>query len=215
MAELHTDRKPYPIDRLTDGDGAQLGWWAKGHFPSEEFARQVEAFAAEWNAWPEWRDDAPTIERVRIPVQSVYRTWWRCVPVNDPDYPGFVEYRGAAPRSRGAFAVTVTEHHPWAGYDGRSPRRRGCMCRACRAKSQHYYDELNRLTERREALNVWRAAANPEGYRHDVVLHPGTDGRHVCRYVKWDELDAPHMVAWMRENGITPPRAPEVIRHAA
>jgi hypothetical protein len=211
------ENQHYPIDELTDGDGCQLGWWAKGHYPSEAFAKAIEDEANAYNANPDWwDDDHPKPERIRIPVQSVYRTWWRCVPCSDPDYPGYHEYHVAKPGARGAFRVTVTQHHPWAGWDGRSRRRRGCFCSACRVKSQRYYDELNHLTRRREKLGQWRAAAHPERYRHDVVLHPGTDDdRFNCRYVTWDELDAPHMVAWMERHGITAPTPPEVMSHAA
>ncbi len=205
----------YPIDRLTDGDGGQLGWWAKGHYPSEPFAQAVERFADEWNAWPDWRDDAPTIERVRIPVQSVYRTWWRCIPVNDPDHPGFHEYRVAKPRSRGAFAVTVTEHTPWAGFDGQHRRsRRGCGCRAC-GSSQRSYAEGRRLHERRERVEQWRAAAHPDRYRHDVVLHDGSNRTWPCLYLRWDDLDAPHVRAFVDRVGCAMPTRPEVMQHAA
>lgn len=84
------------IQDLRDLDGGAMGFWAKGHHPTHRFAEACNHYTGA---------DAYYDRRHVTPDQCRHE-WWRTVPVGGE--PGMVQYLPAEPKSRGAFAVTVT-----------------------------------------------------------------------------------------------------------
>jgi hypothetical protein len=76
--------------------GAVMGYFARGHFPVHHFAE----------ACNDYTGADPYYDRRHVKADDVRHEWWRTVPVTGE--PGVVAYHHAEPRSRGAFAVTVT-----------------------------------------------------------------------------------------------------------
>jgi hypothetical protein len=85
------------IEELRDLEGGLMGYWARGHYPLHHFRE-----AANYYTSADERYD----ERYVREAASIRHEWWRTVPVSGE--PGMVQYCSAEPKSRGAFAVTVT-----------------------------------------------------------------------------------------------------------
>jgi hypothetical protein len=85
------------VQDLRDLDGAQMGYWTKGHYPLHDFVDAVNHYTG---AEP-GHDDRHVSH-----IKQCRHGWWRTTPVSGE--PGMVQYLPAEPRSRGAFPVTVT-----------------------------------------------------------------------------------------------------------
>lgn len=91
------ERQTHGIDiqDLRELEGDAMGFWAKGHHPTHWFAEACNTYTGA---------DAYYDRRYVKPDQCRHE-WWRTVPTGEP---GMVQYLPAEPKSRGAFAVTVT-----------------------------------------------------------------------------------------------------------
>ncbi len=159
------------------GGGRTMGYYAKGHYDRQEFAKLVEEHANETAEW-----DEEQRYPIRVPVLSVRNTWWRCVP-NTEDDDGSTLFIPAIPRSRGAFRVTVTEHEPLAGWRGTSDARSGqsCWCPAC-GQPQRRNATGRALYEKKNRNLIWRTARDwTEGW----VLMDGDQmtTSFPCKYI--------------------------------
>ncbi|RVO30330.1 hypothetical protein [Sinorhizobium meliloti] len=76
--------------------GDVMGFFARGHYDRYKFAE----------ACNEYTGADPYYDRRYVRGDDCRHEWWRTVPVSGE--PGVVSYHIAEPRSRGAFAVTVT-----------------------------------------------------------------------------------------------------------
>lgn len=76
--------------------GDVMGFFARGHYDRYKFAE----------ACNEYTGADPYYDRRHVKGDDCRHEWWRTVPVSGE--PGVVSYHVAVPRSRGAFAVTVT-----------------------------------------------------------------------------------------------------------
>lgn len=76
--------------------GDVMGFFARGHYERHKFAE----------ACNEYTGADPYYDRRHVKADDCRHEWWRTVPVSGE--PGVVSYHIAEPRSRGAFAVTVT-----------------------------------------------------------------------------------------------------------
>lgn len=76
--------------------GDVMGFFARGHYERHKFAK----------ACNEYTGADPYYDRRHVKADDCRQEWWRTVPVSGE--PGVVSYHIAEPRSRGAFAVTVT-----------------------------------------------------------------------------------------------------------
>lgn len=85
------------IEELRDLDGDLMGYWARGHYALHHFKEAANYYTGA---------DARYDERYVGETSSIRQEWWRTVPVTGE--PGMVQYCSAEPKSRGAFAVTVT-----------------------------------------------------------------------------------------------------------
>ncbi|NEI60951.1 hypothetical protein [Rhizobium leguminosarum] len=85
------------VEELRDLDGGLMGYWTKGHHPLHHFQEAANYYSGA---------DARYDERYIADPSSIRHEWWRTTPVGGE--PGMVQYLPAEPRSRGAFAVTVS-----------------------------------------------------------------------------------------------------------
>ncbi|WP_331373815.1 hypothetical protein [Sinorhizobium chiapasense] len=76
--------------------GDVMGFFARGHHDRHKFAE----------ACNEYTGADAYYDRRHVKPDDCRHEWWRTVPVSGE--PGVVSYHAAEPRSRGAFAVTVT-----------------------------------------------------------------------------------------------------------
>ncbi|TCV66326.1 hypothetical protein [Neorhizobium sp. S3-V5DH] len=76
--------------------GSVMGFFARGHYDAYKFAE----------ACNEYTGADPYYDRRYVRAEDCRQEWWRTVPVGGE--PGVISYHNAEPRSRGAFAVTVT-----------------------------------------------------------------------------------------------------------
>lgn len=90
--------------------GDVMGFFARGHYDLYKFAEACNEYTGA-DAYYDRRYVRPTDCR---------QEWWRTVPVSGE--PGIISYHNAEPRSRGAFAVTVT--HVVEDYERKQTQRR-------------------------------------------------------------------------------------------
>lgn len=76
--------------------GDVMGFFARGHHPAHHFAEACNIYTGA----------DPYYDRRHVKPDDSRHEWWRTVPVGGE--PGVISYHHAEPRSRGAFAVTVT-----------------------------------------------------------------------------------------------------------
>jgi hypothetical protein len=85
------------IEELRELDsGSAMGYFARGHFERYQFAAACNDYTGADERY----------DRRHVRPDDCRHEWWRTVPVSGE--PGVTSYHGAEPRSRGAFAVTVT-----------------------------------------------------------------------------------------------------------
>lgn len=81
--------KDMNLEVCRDDIGAVVSVFTRGHVDLGQFAEKV---------FQEYG--------VAYPGEKPHHSWWRWIPMNDPDYPGAVQAWAAKACSRGAFPVT-------------------------------------------------------------------------------------------------------------